>query len=163
MVPMTGSKVLVSIRVRATPERAFEAFTREIGMWWRANPLFNFTPRTPGVLSFEPGPDGRLIETREGGKVFEIGRVRAWAPPHRLVFGWRQAAFAPGEDTEVQVRFEPVGEETRVTVEHFGWDSVPQDHVARHHFPNALFLTRHGEWWRSLLGSYKNVLGGDGR
>ena len=92
---------------------------------------------SPGVLSFEPGEGGRLIETRASGKVFEIGKIRAWEPPHRLVFGWRQATFAPGQDTEVEVRFEPVGEETRVTVEHLGWDSVPAAHVARHGFPNA--------------------------
>jgi uncharacterized protein YndB with AHSA1/START domain len=150
---------MVALRVKATPERAFEAFVGEIGAWWRANPLFAFTPRSPGVIAFEPGEDGRLTETLSTGKVFEIGRIRAWEPPRRLVFGWRQAAFAPGQDTEVEVRFEPVGEETRVTVEHFGWDSVPAAHVARHGFPNGLFLTRHGEWWRSLLASYKDVLG----
>jgi uncharacterized protein YndB with AHSA1/START domain len=150
---------MVALRVKATPERAFEAFVGEIGAWWRANPLFAFTPRSPGVIAFEPGEDGRLTETLSTGKVFEIGRIRAWEPPRRLVFGWRQAAFALGQDTEVEVRFEPVGEETRVTVEHFGWDSVPAAHVARHGFPNGLFLTRHGEWWRSLLASYKDVLG----
>ncbi|HEX3918072.1 MAG TPA: SRPBCC family protein [Caulobacteraceae bacterium] len=156
---MSGSRVMVALRVKATPERAFEAFVGEIGAWWRANPLFAFTPRSPGVIAFEPGEDGRLTETLSTGKVFEIGRIRAWEPPRRLVFGWRQAAFALGQDTEVEVRFEPVGEETRVTVEHFGWDSVPAAHVARHGFPNGLFLTRHGEWWRSLLASYKDVLG----
>jgi hypothetical protein len=78
------------------------------------------------------------------------------------VFGWRQATFAADQDTEVEVRFDTVGDETRVTVEHTGWDSVPAAHVARHGFSNALFLTRHGEWWRSLLGSYKNVLGDEG-
>jgi uncharacterized protein YndB with AHSA1/START domain len=155
---MTGSRVLVALRVKASPERAFEAFTREIGAWWRPNPLFAFTPRDPGVLAFEPGEGGRLIETRAGGKVFEIGRVRAWEPPARLVFGWRQAAFAADQDTEVEVRFEPVGDETRVTVEHTGWDSVPASHVARHGFPNQLFLMRHGEWWQRLLASYKGAL-----
>jgi hypothetical protein len=49
------------------------------------------------------------------------------------------------------VRFETVGEETRVTIEHRGWDSVPADHVAKHSFPEALFLQRHGEWWQELL------------
>ncbi len=160
---MSGSKVMVALRVKATPERAFEAFVGEIGAWWRANPLFAFTPRDPGVIAFEPGEGGRLTQTLAGGKVFEIGRIRAWEPPSRLVFGWRQASFAPGQDTEVEVRFEPVGEETRVTVAHAGWDSVPASHVARHGFPNALFLTRHGEWWRSLLASYRNVLDAGGR
>jgi uncharacterized protein YndB with AHSA1/START domain len=153
-----SSRVIVALRVPADPTRAFAAFTEEIGAWWRPNGLFNFTPRAPGVLSFEPGPEGRLIETRAGGKVFEIGRIRAWEPPHRLVFGWRQATFAPWQDTEVEVRFEAVGEETRVTVEHTGWDSVPQSHVARHRFPNQIFLTRHAEWWRALLASYKDAL-----
>src|SRR6185369_6047970 len=136
-------------------ERAFEVFTREISLWWRPNPLFAFTPREPGVMSFEPGEGGRLIETRANGKVFEIGRIRVWDPPSRLVFGWRQATFAPGQDTEVEVRFEAVGDETRVSVEHRGWDSVPQEHVARHHFPDALFLRRHGEWWQALLASMR--------
>ena len=155
-----SSRVMVALRVKATPERAFEVFTREIGLWWRPNALFAFTPRAVGTLSFEPGEGGRLIETREGGMVFEIGRIRVWDPPSstspgRLVFGWRQATFAADQDTEVEVRFEAAGDETRVSVEHRGWDSVPQEHVARHHFPDALFLRRHGEWWQALLASMK--------
>jgi len=161
---VSGSRVLVALRVKATPERAWGAFVGEIGSWWRANPLFAFTPRDPGVLAFEPGEGGRLTETLASGKVFEIGKIRAWEPPRRLVFGWRQAAFAADQDTEVEIRFETVGEETRVTVEHTGWDSVPAAHVARHGFPNQLFLTRHAEWWQALLASYKHRIGeGDER
>lgn len=152
------SRVIVAIRVGATPERAFHAFTTEIGRWWRPNPMFAFTPRSPGVLSFEPGEGGRLIETLPSGKVFEIGPVLAWEPPHRLAFGWRQARFEPGQDTRVEVRFEAVAGETRVTVEHQGWDSVPAEHPARHGFADALFLRRHGEWWQALLSSYKASL-----
>ena len=148
-----ASRVLVSLRVRATPERAFEAFTREIGAWWRPNILFQFTPRSPGELSFDG--EERLIETLPGGKVFEIGKVRVWEPPRRLVFGWRQAAFEADQDTEVEVVFEPVGEETRVSVTHTGWDSVPPTHVAKHGFPEALFLRRHAEWWHALLAALK--------
>jgi len=110
-----ASRVVVALRVKASPLRAFEAFTAEIGQWWRPNALFAFTPRAPGVLSF----DGRerLIETREGGKVFEVGRVSVWEPGARLVVGWRQATFTPDMATQVEVTFEAVGEgETRVTV-----------------------------------------------
>jgi uncharacterized protein YndB with AHSA1/START domain len=146
-----SSRVLVALRVRATPEHAFAAFTGEIGLWWRPNPLFRFCSGGPGVLSFEPGEGGRLVQTLKSGRVFEIGQVRCWEPPHRLVFGWRQETFAPDQDTEVEVSFEPVGDETRVTVEHRGWDSVPAAHAARHRFPDAIFLQRHGEWWQDLL------------
>jgi uncharacterized protein YndB with AHSA1/START domain len=151
-----ASRILVSLRVRASPERAFEAFTREIGTWWRPSDLFQFTPRSPGVLSFEG--EARLIETLPNGKVFEIGKVTAWEPPRRLAFGWRQAAFTPDQHTEVEIGFEPVGEETRVTVTHSGWDTVPPEHVARHGFPDALFLRRHGEWWQALLTGLREHL-----
>lgn len=146
-----ASRVVVALRVKASPARAFEAFTAEIGQWWQPNGLFAFTPREPGLLSFE-GQE-RLIETRAGGKVFEIGKVTAWEPGQRLAFGWRQATFTPDMATHVEITFEPVGEdETRITVSHAGWDSVPQAHVAKHGFPDAVFLQRHGEWWRVLLG-----------
>lgn len=148
-----SSRVLVALRVKAPPSRAFEVFTGQIGMWWRPNPLFRFTPRSPGVLAFECGEGGRLIETLPNGKVFEIGEVRIWDPPHRLVVSWRQATFAADQTTEVEVRFQAVGEETRVTVEHTGWDSVPAAHTARHGLPDAVFLRRHGEWWQALLAS----------
>jgi hypothetical protein len=72
----------------------------------------------------------------------------------RCAPGSRQATFAPDQDTEVEVRFEPVGEETRVTVEHRGWDSVPAPHVARHGFADAVFLRRHGQWWNVLLHGF---------
>src|SRR5688572_7347266 len=111
------SHLLVSLRVRSTPERAFEAFTKEIGLWWRPNMLFGFTAGPPGVPSFEPGVGGRFVETLPDGATFEIGRITAWEPSRRLAFTWRQASFAPDQTTEVEVRFEPVGEETRVSVE----------------------------------------------
>ena len=153
------SRVLVALRIRATPERVFDAFTREIGLWWKPNPLFAFTPRSPGVLAFEPGVGGRFTETLPSGKVFEIGRIKVWERPSRLVFSWRQATFTPEQGTEVEVSFVPMGEETRVTVEHRGWDTVPQEHVARHRFPDALFLRRHAEWWQALLAAMKEHAG----
>ena len=153
-----SSRVIVALRVAASPDRAFEVFTRDIAIWWKPNLLFAFTPRAPGVLSFEPGPGGRLIETREGGKTFEIGRIETWAPPQRLVFSWRQATFSAGQNTLVEVRFEAIDAETRVTVTHSGWDSGPATHVARHGFPDLVFMRRHGEWWQSLLVDYKEIL-----
>lgn len=155
-----SSKVIVALRVKATPERAFAAFTGDIGLWWKPNSLFRFTPRSPGILSFEPGEGGRLVETLPNGKVFEVGKIRAWEPPSRLAFGWRQATFTPDQDTEVEVTFEAVGEETRISVTHTGWDSVPRTHVAKHNFPDELFLRRHGEWWQTLLASFKQSLSG---
>jgi uncharacterized protein YndB with AHSA1/START domain len=151
------SKVYVALRVKASPERAFAAFVEEIGDWWRPNMLFQTTPR-PGRLAFEPGERGRLIETRDGDKVFEIGRIRVWDPPRLLVFSWRQANFPLDLHTEVEVGFEAVGDETRVSVEHRGFDHVPAG-AARHGFPDQVLLMRLADFWRAQIASVGERLG----
>lgn len=143
------SAVIVSLRVKASPREAFDVFTGEIGAWWRPSELFELTPRGDGVLSFEN--QERLITTLPSGKVFEIGRVTLWAPGERLAFTWRQATFAVDQVTSVEILFEPVGDETRVTVEHRGWDTIPQEHVARHGFPLSATQMRLAEHWRAQL------------
>lgn len=146
-----SSTVMVALRVKATPARTFRVFTEQVGLWWRPNGLFAFTDGEPGVPSFEGGEGGRFVETLSDGQVFEIGRIRVWEPGARLVFGWRTARFGPEHHTEVEVRFDAVGEETRVTVTHRGWETVPTAHAARHGWPDGVFLTREGEWWRTML------------
>ena len=148
-----SSRVLVALRIEAPPARVFEAFTAEIGQWWRPNGLFQPTRQTDGQLSIEPGVDGRLIETHADGSVDEIGRIRAWEPPHGLAFTWRPTSFAPDQQTEVLVRFEPADGITRVVVEHHGWDAIPQAHAARHGIELFTFQQRLGEWWQDLLAS----------
>ena len=66
--------------------------------------MFQTTPRAPGVLAFEPGRAAGSPDLA-GGKVFEIGRIRVWAPPERLPFSWRQANFPLELHAEVEVRF----------------------------------------------------------
>jgi uncharacterized protein YndB with AHSA1/START domain len=155
------SKLLVALRVPATPQRAFEAFVHEIGEWWQPNGLFDFTVGRQGRLAFEAGEGGRLTETYDDGTVFEIGRITTWRPPEELAFTWRQASFGPEILTEVQVTFVAIENETRVTVEHSGWDTVPQEHAARHRFPLEAFQTRHAEWWQILLRSLREGLRSD--
>lgn len=149
------SKVFLAIRVPADPARAFEVFTRDIAAWWRPDDLFRITPRGDGRLAFEPGAGGRLYTTLDDGTEFEIGRISAWEPGRRLVFAWRQANFAPDQSTEVEVRFEEVGGETRVSVEHLGWDTIPREHAARHGFPEQATLARAADWWRASLGAFR--------
>lgn len=146
-----SSKVYVALRVKATPKRAFAVFVAEIGDWWRPSALFQTTPRAPGRLAFEPGPEGRLTETLANGHVFEIGKVLAWEPPHRLIVSWRQANFPPDLHTEVEVTFEAIGDETRVSVEHRGFAQVPPDSAARHGFPDQALLARLAEHWQAQI------------
>lgn len=149
------SAVIVSMRVPASPARAFAAFTDEIGHWWLASPLFRITAQGDGTPRFEPGPDGwvggALVTELPDGRRFEIGRIAVWEPGERLVVGWRQEGFAANEATELEVRFEPIDDATRITVEHRGWGTLPQSHVARHGFPLLPFQQRAAEHWQERL------------
>ena len=146
------SRVLVALRVPCGPVEAFDRFTGEIGQWWRPNGMFQFTEGRTGTLSFEPGQGGRLVETYDDGATFVIGTVTTWQPPGALVLTWRHATFPPERVTELHVTFEATGPaQTRVTVEHYGWDTIPKGNAARHEFPLATFQLRFAEWWRTLL------------
>jgi uncharacterized protein YndB with AHSA1/START domain len=149
------SKVYVSIRVAADPMRAFDVFTNEIALWWQPSGLFQITSGGDGRLAFEPCVGGRLFTTLDDGRTFEIGRISAWEPGKRLMFTWRQASFTDEQSTEVEVLFEPVGKETRVSIEHRAWDTIPQRHAARHGFPEHATLERVGDWWRASLAAFK--------
>jgi len=145
------SKVFISLRLPVDPQGAFDAFTTEISSWWQPDPLFQITARGDGRLAFEPGVGGRLVTQLDNGETFEIGRISAWEPGKRLVFGWRQSSFSPGQLTEVEVCFEPVGKETRISIEHRAWDTIPQRHAARHGFPEPVTLQRVADWWRASV------------
>ena len=78
----------------------------------------------------------------------------------RLVVAWRQANFPAEQSTEVEVSFEAVGEETRVSVEHRAWDTIPQKHAARHGFPLEATLLRGADWWRGSLQALRGRIEG---
>ncbi|MDE2182326.1 MAG: SRPBCC domain-containing protein [Alphaproteobacteria bacterium] len=152
------SCVFVALRVKTSPERAFDAFTQEIGLWWRPDPLFPITPRGDGVLAFDG--EGALVTRLPDGTVFEIGKVTEWRRGQKLAFNWRPATFDQGQTTNVEITFEAVGSETRVSVRHHGWLEIPQDHVARHGFPDQITQLRVADWWWRSLAAFEEVGGG---
>jgi uncharacterized protein YndB with AHSA1/START domain len=154
--------VRVTTLVAASPAVAFEAFTAEVDAWWRRGPRFRFDPERTGVMRFEPGVGGRLVEVYDpaSGDVFEVGRIRAWEPGRRLVFGWRSRAVEEQHATEVEVSFEAEGEGTRVTVEHRGFERLPVDHPARHGLQGPAFVGMHTAWWGDQLVSARALMAG---
>lgn len=153
-----ADRAVVTVTVEVPPETAFDVFTRETDLWWRRGPRFRLAGHHPGTISFEPRAGGRLFEQFEspaGPRAHEIGTVTVWDPPARLVFTWRSSNFAPGESTEVEVRFEPTRRGTRVTVEHRGWAAIRGDHPARHGQPPGPFLATLGGWWGDLMSALR--------
>jgi SAM-dependent methyltransferase len=57
----------------------------------------------------------------------DTGRVLEWEPGERILLERHPAPWEPELTTEVELRFEAVGDGTRVTLEHRGWERVLDD------------------------------------
>jgi len=147
----TTEIVKVTTIVAADPATAFAIFTNEIGLWWKPK-VDLFRKDRKGVMRFQAG---RLIEAYESGEAFEVGRVLEWTPGNRLKFEWRQGDFAPGDVTEVEVRFEAANGGTRVTLEHRGWDRIAAAHPARHGYTGEAFVSMVGLRWADVLTAFR--------
>jgi len=101
-----------AVQVRCDASAAFRAFTERIELWWPPNHR-----RLAGAqLVLEGEVGGRFLERGPGGAEALWGAVQVWEPPHRLVLTWWPGALtAP---TLVEVRFTPIGPETRVEITH---------------------------------------------
>jgi uncharacterized protein YndB with AHSA1/START domain len=120
--------------VAASAEKAFEVFTEGMATWWPKEFSVQAMDKDAGLpeaIVFETGPDGRLYERMTSGEEAHWAKVTAWEPPHRLVLEWKvnPDAIAP---TEIEVRFTPVGEGTRVDLEHRGFEALGKDAQEAH-------------------------------
>jgi SAM-dependent methyltransferase len=100
-----GSTVSVALEVHAEPQSAFDAFVEELA-----------ASLSRAGIDFSPGADGHL---HEGG--VDVGRVVEWDPPARALLQWRAADWDTDDATELELRCEPAGETTRITLEHRGF------------------------------------------
>src|SRR5512146_2713281 len=73
-------------------------------------------------IDFQAGPQGCVTE---GGVL--VGRVVAWEPGTRLRLEWHPANWNGEHATELELRFEPEGKETRVALEHRGFGPLLGD------------------------------------
>jgi uncharacterized protein YndB with AHSA1/START domain len=113
-----------SITVRRPIEEAFALFTDGIAEWW---PLekYSIHEERATTVAFEGRVGGRLYEVSDAGEEGLWGTVTAWEPPHRLAYTWHPGR---GEETsqEVEIRFIPDGDGTRLELEHRGWERAPE-------------------------------------
>jgi Activator of Hsp90 ATPase homolog 1-like protein len=106
---MTDRSATAEVEVTADADRAFAAFTEEIDSWWVRGAINFFDAARAVEMKIEPGVDGRVLEVYEGDAL-ELGRITVWEPGTRLAY--RSSV----DDSEVDVRFEPVEGGTRVRV-----------------------------------------------
>jgi hypothetical protein len=83
MMPPASDLVTVTVTVSTDPATAFDIFTNETDLWWRAGPKFRIEGKQPRVLRFEPWVGGRFMEEVEapsGRRVFTSGRLQPGSP-----------------------------------------------------------------------------------
>jgi uncharacterized protein YndB with AHSA1/START domain len=110
------------VSVPLAPAEAYALFTGGIGAWW---PLATHSVEKERAARcvFEARVGGRIYEVRDDGIEHEWGRVTAAEAPSRIVFTWHPGREA-ATGQEVEVRFDPRGAGTMVTLEHRGWERL---------------------------------------
>ena len=115
-----------SVRVSRSVEEAFALFTDGIGTWWPLESHSIGSGRegvTAETAAFEGREGGRMYERMSDGTEASWGTILAWEPPHRIVISWHVNPTR-AVPTEVEVRFAPDGDGTRVELEHRGWERL---------------------------------------
>ena len=145
------------ILVDTDPATAFEVFTDRLGQWWPLAELSVY-----GADATVEFTDGQIIERSADGQATVWGTVTRWEPPDAVGFSWH-----PGQPAEsashVEVTFAAAAGQTRVRLEHSGWEAFTDPAVARaeydHGWPMVLdryrdYAADHGEQgdtWVALL------------
>jgi uncharacterized protein YciI len=145
------------ILVDADPVTAFEVFTERIGRWW---PLASLS--VYGADATVAFAGGQIIERSADGNAAVWGTVTRWEPPDAVAFSWHPGQ--PGERaSHVEVTFAALDGQTRVTLEHSGWEVFADPAAARAEYdqgwPVVLECYRHDasrrsdeeETWVALL------------
>ena len=138
-----------TITVDCVVEEAFRIFTTDAISWWpvATHSIYGDDVRE---LVFEEHEGGEIYELTADGKRGHWASVLAWEPPNRLVLAWNvlERETIP---TEVEIRFTPDGDTTRVALEHRGWENVADDREAKR--------DDYGTGWEHVLGCYGSRVG----
>jgi uncharacterized glyoxalase superfamily protein PhnB len=128
---VTERSASAAVKVAVDPMRAFRAFTDEIDSWWVRGPINFFDAARAVAMRIEPGVGGRVLEVYDDvlGDALELGRITVWEPGTQLTY--RSLV----DDTEVDVRFDPVEDGTRVRVTQ---TLLPDGERAFFFWPNVL-------------------------
>jgi hypothetical protein len=103
----------LSVLLALAPVQAFELFTTQISAWWPPDRRHLNDPNSQLFLR----ASGRFFERAGNGTELDLGRVRLWDPPRRIVLDFYVGTDA-AHPTEVDIRFEAEGDGTRVSVNH---------------------------------------------
>jgi hypothetical protein len=105
--------IVKSVVLPLSPVAAFDLFTLRAGAWWPADRRHTQDPASEIFLL----PSGRFYERARDGQEVELGRVRTWDRPNRILLDFFPAT-GPERPTEVEIAFAAGKDGTEVTVTH---------------------------------------------
>lgn len=118
-------------------------FTTDALTWW---PTESHSIRQQlSEIVFEPHVGGEVYEVSESGERLHWATVLEWEPPTRIVLAWN-ILRREGDVSEVEVRFSPEDDGTRVELEHRGWERVAESGAEKRGNYDA--------GWGVVLGKY---------
>lgn len=132
-----------TVTVSCTVEGAFRIFTADAASWWPVES--HSIHEEVQEIVFEPKRGGEVYEVSSGGERGHWATVLEWEPPHRLVLAWN-ILRRDDEPTEVEVRFLPAQDGTRVELEHRGWERLVGGSAKRR--------AEYDTGWDFVLGRY---------
>ena len=109
-----------SITVSWDQATAFKRFTSEFGRWWPAH-THSVGGKCVREVVFEAKPGGLIFERHSDGRRFQWGQISVWEPPQRVSFSWHPSR-EPETAQEVEIRFEPQSNGTKVTLTSSRWE-----------------------------------------
>lgn len=136
----TGTLVLTG-EFPASPETVFRHWTEPglVTKWWAQQA--EVEPRTGGAYLFSwPQMDWRLR-----------GRYTTFDPNQRLVFTWAWDHEPDTPERQVEVRFDPAGDGTRLTITHGPYGMSASEQQDRQ---------GHLEGWQHFSSQLSRVIGG---
>jgi uncharacterized protein YndB with AHSA1/START domain len=119
MSTQTDLTVRKTLTVNCSPERAFEVFTAGMASWWPFE-THSTSDERPEAVVIEAHEGGRVYERLADGKESDWATVTAWEPPSLFAVKWHVTSGKP--ETQLEVRFLPEGDGTRVELTHGGWE-----------------------------------------
>ena len=124
MTTASQESVRKSIVVPLSQTDAFRLYTEGIATWWPLK-THSLAKERAATVVLEARVGGRVYERTAEGEERDWGTVVVCESPTRLVHTWH---LGRGEATaqEVEVRFAPEGEGTRVDLVHTGWERYGQ-------------------------------------
>jgi uncharacterized protein YndB with AHSA1/START domain len=140
----TGMVITKTVTVNAPVEKAFRVFTEEVATWWPFEG-HSVSDTEAETVVIEGRVGGRMFERSRSGEEFLWGTIQVWEPPHRFATTWH-----PGRDEqtaqELELRFSSEGAQTRVELEHRGWERLGDEGEPR--------ARNYDEGWNATLERY---------